>query len=108
MKQTSPHHEIIIFTVTSLVTTQLTNAAGTHHQGNFAAIEALRCACWNGDLNNIFPEIPGTANSTDPGAIRHVMTGKNFLYINLGPDFSATEHDTSIDPYLFTMNACKN
>ena len=106
MKQTSLHHEILLFTGTSLSGKQLTS--NNSYGRKYSAIEQLEKACWDGILYEMFPEILGIAYPKCESFLWQVLTGKNFLYVNIGDSPVMVQHETSIDPYLFTMNACEN
>ena len=108
MNQTNLQHEIILFTGTSLTNKQLTNTEENINGRKYSAIEELEKACWNGILYEMFPEILGSTYPKCQSFLWHVLTGKNFVYINIGETPVAAEHDTSIDPYFFMMNSCEN
>ena len=108
MKTTRTHHEILLFTGTSLTSKQLANNEKNSHGQKFSAIEELEKACWNGIIYEMFPEILGSLYPKCESFLWHVLTGKNFLYINIGPNPVTADYDTSIDPYFFMMNACGN
>ena len=108
MKQTSRHHEILLVTNTNLTSKQFVNRAETNNDGNLPPNEELERACWNGVLYEMFPEILGNTCSKDNSVLWHMSTGKNFLYVSIGPDPLAAEHDSSIDPYFFLVNICIN
>jgi len=109
MKTTSIHHEILLFTGTSLASRQLTSIEGTEQGKKYSVIEELEKACWNGIIYEMFPEILGSFSTKCESFLWHVLTGKNFLYINIGPNPPAIdEHETSIDPYFFMMSAYEN
>lgn len=107
MKPTS-HHEILLLAGTTLAKKQLANSAETDNDGKLRPIEELERACWNGILYEMFPEILGNGYQTDKDFLWHVLTGKNFLYITVGSNPLAAEHDSSIDPYFFMMKTCEN
>jgi hypothetical protein len=104
MKQSSHHHEILLLTGTSLTSKQFANTAETNNERKPPAIEELEWVCRNGVLYEMFPEILGNGGSTDKSVLWHASTGKNFLYVSIGPDPLGPEHNTSIDPYFFMMN----
>jgi hypothetical protein len=108
MKQTNTHHEILLFTGTGLANKQLANNEENSHGKKFSAIEELEKACWNGIIYEMFPEILGSLYPKCESFLWHVLTGKNFLYINIGPAPVMAEHGTSIDPYFFMMTVCNN
>jgi hypothetical protein len=108
MKTTSIHHEILLFAGTSLAGKPLVNTWENGNGKTYSAIEELEKACWNGMIHEMFPEILSSFYPKCECFMWHVLTGKNFLYINIGPNPVMTEHDTSIDPYFFMMNVCEN
>lgn len=108
MKTTNMHHEILLFTGTSLTSKKFADTEENSHSKNFSAIEELEKACWNGIIYEMFPEILGSTYPKCESFLWHVLSGKNFLYINIGPNPMMAEHDTSIDPYFFMMNVCEN
>jgi hypothetical protein len=108
MKQQSHHHEILLVTGTTLSSEQFVNNNGTNKEGKLASIEELRRACWNVVLHDMFPEMLGNVDPKENNTLWHASTGKNILYVSIGPDPLAAEHNTSIDPYFFMMNICGN
>ena len=108
MKPTNTNHEILLFIGTSLSNRQFNSREENGSDKTYSAIEELEKACWNGIVHEMFPEILGSFYPKCECFLWHVLTGKNFLYINIGPNPVMAEHDTSIDPYLFMMNVCEN
>ena len=108
MKTTIIHHEILLFTGTSLASKQLADTRETNDGKTYSAIEELEKACWNGIIHEMFPEILSSLYHKCECFLWNVLSGKNFLYINIGPNPVTAEHDTSIDPYFFMMTACEN
>jgi hypothetical protein len=108
MKTTNTYHEILLFTGTSLVSRQLADTKENNSDKTHSPIEELEKACWNGIIHEMFPEILSSFYPRCQSFLWHVLAGKNFLYINIGPNPVAAEHDTSIDPYFFMMNVCEN
>ena len=108
MKTTNIHHEILFFTGTSLARRQLADTKENSNGKTLSAIEELEKACWNGIIYEMFPEILSGFYPKCQSFLWHVLTGKNFLYINIGPDPVTAEHDTSIDPYFFMMTVSEN
>ena len=107
MKNTTTHHEIVLLTGTSLTNRQLSDRSESNGKSN-SAIEELEKACWNGILYEMFPEIIGSFHIRCENFLWHILAGKYFLYINIGPNPVSTEHSTSIDPYFAMMNTCEN
>lgn len=108
MKHTSTHHEILLVANTSLANKQLSGTEETSRERKCSAIEELEKACWNGILYEMFPEILGNLYPKCESFLWQVLTGKNFLYINIGVSPVIADHDTSIDPYFFAMCVCEN
>ena len=108
MKTTNTHYEILFFTGTSLASRQLADTKENSNAKMYSPIEELEKACWNGIIHEMFPEILNSFYPKCQSFLRHVLTGKNFLYINIGPNPGTAEHDTSIDPYFFMMTVCEN
>ncbi|HEV8269824.1 MAG TPA: hypothetical protein VGQ04_00890 [Chitinophagaceae bacterium] len=108
MKTTNIHHEILLFTGTSLASRQLADTKENSNGKMYSAIEELEKACWNGFIYEMFPEILSSIYPKCQSFLWHVLTGKNFLYINIGPNPVAAEHNTSIDPYFFMLNVSEN
>jgi hypothetical protein len=108
MKTSSVHHEILLFTGTKLANRQLAGSVENSHGKKFSAIEELEKACWNGMIYEMFPEILGSLYPKCESFLWHVLTGKNFLYINIGPNPVMAEQVTSIDPYFFMMTICES
>ena len=108
MKTTNTHHEILFFIDTSLASRQLSDTKENINGKTNSAIEELEKACWNGIIYEMFPEILSSFYPKCQSFLWHVLSGKNFLYINIGPNPVKAEHDTSIDPYFFMMTICEN
>ena len=108
MKTQSNHHEILFFTGTSLASRQLADTRENSNGKQYSAIEELEKACWNGIIHEMFPEIHSSFYPRCQSFLWHVLAGKNFLYINIGPNPVTAEHDTSIDPYFFMMSVSEN
>lgn len=107
MKPTS-HHEILLLAGTTMAKKQLANSRDTDDNARVGAIEELERACWNGILNEVFPQILCRGYQSDKEFLWHVLTGKNFLYITVGLNSLAAEHHTSIDPYFFMNDVSEN
>ena len=108
MKPTNIHHEILFFTGTSLAGRQLADNKENSSGKTYSAIEELEKACWNGIIHEMFPEILNSFYPKCQSFLWHVLTGKNFLYINVGPNPVTAAHETSIDPYFFLMTINEN
>jgi hypothetical protein len=108
MNTSSIHHEILLFTGTSLAKNQLAGNEKNRHDKKLSPIEELEKACWNGIVHEMFPEILGSLYPKCKSFLWHVLSGKNFLYINVGPNPVTAPYDTSIDPYFFMLDVCEN
>jgi hypothetical protein len=108
MKTTNTHHEILFFTGTSLASRQLADTKENNNRKTYSAIEELEKACWNGIIHEMFPDILSSFYPKCQSFLRHALAGKNFLYINIGPNPVSAEHETSIDPYFFLMSVSEN
>ena len=108
MKPTNTHHEILLLANTSLANKQLSSNEENSRENRPSPIEELEKACWNGILHEMFPEILGSVYPKCQSFLWQVLTGKNFLCINIGAYPVAADQDASIDPYFFMMNACEN
>jgi hypothetical protein len=108
MKTSNIHHEILFFTGTSLANRQLAENKENINCKTYSAIEELEKACWNGIIYEMFPEILSSFYPKCHSFLWHVLTGKNFLYINIGPNPVTAAHETSIDPYFFLMTMSEN
>ena len=108
MKPTNTHHEILLIANTSLANKHLAGNEAPGRDNRPASIEELEKACWNGILHDMFPEILNTIYPKCQSFLWKVLTGKNFLCINLGAYPVPAEHDGSIDPYFFMLNTCEN
>jgi len=108
MKQTTHHHEILLIANTSLTHKQLSSTEENSSDKKLSAIEELEKACWNGILHEMFPEILGNLYPKCESFLWQILTGKNFLYINIGASPVIADHGTSIDPYSFAMCICEN
>ena len=108
MNPTNRHHEILLIANTSLAYKQHTSTGENSRDKKLSTIEELEKACWNGILHEMFPEILGSFYPDCGSFLQQVLTGKNFLYINIGASPMIDDHDTSIDPYFFAMCVCEN
>ena len=104
MNTTSIHHEILLFCGTSLPSRKLTGTEENCQGKKLSSIEELEKACWNGIIYEMFPEILGGSYLKCESFLWNILTGKNFLYINIGPEPVTVLQEASIDPYLFLMS----
>lgn len=108
MKPTNTHHEILLIANTSLANKQLTSNEKNGSDNRPSSIEDLEKACWSGILHEMFPEILDSVYPKCQSFLWQILTGKNFLCINIGASPVPADHDSSIDPYFFMMNSCDN
>lgn len=109
MKQETTSHEILLFTGTSFTSREFCSRDDEKDNGKKpSAIEQLEKACWSGMLFEILPELVESCPGKNESFIWNVMTGKNFLYVSIGPSPLLPETETSIDPYLFQLSTFNN
>ena len=109
MKTTNTHHEILLFTGTSLANKQLTDNKENSNGKKYSAIEELEKACWNGIIHEMFPEILGSFYPKCQSLFCGMYLPEKIFSISiLAPNPVTAEHDTSIDPYFFMMTVCEN
>jgi hypothetical protein len=102
MKQKATFHEILLFTGTTFSSRQFSRTdTYNNSEKNFSAMDELQRACWDGMLYEMFPEILGSFSNKCESFIWHIMNGKNFLSIGIGPVPPITNNETSLDPYFF-------
>jgi hypothetical protein len=109
MKNQTTHYEILLLTGTSFAARQYCCRKDDKENGRkFSSMEELEKACWDGMLYEIFPELLGGFSVQCKCFIWHIMRGKNYLKISLGPAPAVMENKTAIDPYIFLLAACEN
>lgn len=109
MKPKTTNHEILLFTGTGFASRQFCSRNQENDKGKKQSpMEELENACWDGMLYEMFPEILGSFSAKCESFIWHIMSGKNFLRISLGPAPTVMENETAIDPYFFMLSACEN
>ena len=102
MKQQHIHQELLVFTTTSISRKVLCETNNNDKNENMSLAEKLEQACWDGLLNEMFPEIIGSGSSRSPIMfIWGIYPGKSYLHIDLGDVPSVIDFVRSIDPYLF-------
>ena len=102
MKQQHIHQELLVFTTTSLSRNVLSETNGNDKNENGSPAEKLEQACWNGLLNEMFPEIIGSGSAQSPKMfIWEIYRGKSCLLIDLADTPGVIDSVLSIDPYLF-------
>ena len=108
MKKINTHHEILIFAGTNLACRQLSGLEENSNRKKYSQVEELEKACWNGIIFEMFPQVFGCIYPGKENFLWNVLTGKNYLYINVGPHPVTAEYDTSIDPYFYMMTPYEN
>ena len=109
MKQQATFHEILLFTGTEFSSRQFSRKdIYNNSENNLSLIEELEKACWDGMLYEMFPEILGSFSNKCESFIWHIMNGKNFLSINIGPVPPVIDNETTIDPYFFMTTVREN
>lgn len=101
------HHEIMIFTGTRFASREFCSREENNSR-TYSASEELEKACWAGLLGELLPEIAGDPNHKTESFIWNIVSGKNYLYITMGPHPQVPDSETSIDPYFMMMYACEN
>ena len=109
MKQQTTFHEILLFTGTTFSSRQFSRTdTYNNSEKNSSAMDGLEKACWDGMLYEMFPEILGSFSAKCESFTWHIMNGKNFLSINIGPIPLVTDNETTIDPYFFMTTVREN
>ena len=102
MKQQHIHQELLVFTTTSLSRKVLCETNNNDKNENMSLAEKLEQACWDGLLNEMFPEIIGSGSKRSPKIfIWGIYPGKSFLLIDLADTLGVIDFVRSVDPYLF-------
>lgn len=110
MKPQACFHEILLFTQTRFNNRPFSRKDSDNNSNgeNSFQMEDLEKACWDGMLHEMFPEIIGSFQAKCESFIWHIMNGKNFLSVNIGPFPPVTENETTIDPYFFLTSVREN
>lgn len=109
MKQETTHHEILFFTGTTHSNREFCSRDEENNGYKKAsAKERLEKVCWDGMLYELLPELYGKSSVRDNNIMWHILSGKYFLYISLGPASTVMENKTTIDPYFFMLSTCEN
>ena len=102
MKQQHIHQELLVFTTTSLSRKVLCETKNNDKNENMSLAEKLEQACWDGLLNEMFPEIIGSGSTLSPKMfIWGIYPGKSYLHIDLVDTPGIIDFVRSVDPYLF-------
>jgi hypothetical protein len=108
MKPQAHFHEILFFTGAGFNNRPLSIKDDNNDKNNSSRTEGLERACWDGLLHEMFPEILGSFKKKCESFIWHIMSGKNFLSVNIGPIPPVVENETTIDPYFFLTDVREN
>jgi len=109
MKPQATNQEILLFTGTSFSNRPFCQRDTDDNEGNnYSALEELECACWDGMLNELLPELTGSPSHNNINHIWNTVSGVNFLCITIGPFPVQLEKETSLDPYLFLSAMFQN
>ena len=109
MKKQTTFHEILLFTGTEFSHRSFSRKdTYNSSDNNLSAIEELERACWEGLLYEMFPEIIGSFSNKCESFTWHVMNGKNFLNISIGPVPPVIDNETTIDPYFYMTTIHEN
>ena len=109
MKKAATNHEILLFTGTGFTNRKFSTRDNELEKGKkLSSMEELEKACWDGMLYEMFPELLGSFSTKCESFIWHIMSGKNYLRISMGPSPTVMENETAIDPYFFLLSACEN
>jgi len=101
MKTTSTQQEILLMTNTTFSQRQLCEKDLSYDNKNLSRTEQLEDACWNGLLNEMFPEITEKSSAGKRFYLLQIEHANCFLRIELGEYFQTIEQELSIDPYSF-------
>lgn len=107
MKPQTTHHEIMLFTGTRFASREFCSREENNSRTNSAS-EELEKACWAGMLSEMLPEIVGSSIEKTESFIWNIVSGKNYLYITMGPHPQVPDSETSIDPYYMMIDTCEN
>ena len=96
------HQELLIFTATSFSSKVLCAINNLDKNENNSLIEKLEQACWNGLLNEMFPEIIDSGSTLSPKMfIWGIYPAKSYLFIDLADTPGVVDSELSVEPYLF-------
>jgi len=102
MKQQHIHQELLVFTTTSLSRKVLCETNNNDKNENMSLVEKLEQACWDGLLNEMFPEIIGSGSTLSRKmSIWRIYRGNCCLLIDLAESSFVLDSARSVDPYLF-------
>jgi hypothetical protein len=109
MKQQHIHQELLVFTTTSLSREILCETNNNDKNENMSPAEKLEQACWDGLINQMFPEIVGSGSTLSPKIfIWGIYPGKSCLLIDLADTAFVIDAVHSVDPNLFLSELNSN
>jgi len=101
MKTSTTQQEILLMTDTTFSQRQLLEKGVLYDNKYFTRAEQLEDACWNGLLDEMFPDILEKSSSGKKLHLREIRHARSFLEIELCEYPLTIEHEFSIDPYAF-------
>jgi hypothetical protein len=108
MKHEIIQHELLLFTGNGFSQRQFCPRDENDKSRKLSPMEELEKACWDGILFELFPEIVGNFSIKCESFIWHIMSGKNYLRICLGPTPASIKNETAIDPYFSLLSVSEN
>ena len=110
MKPQATNREILLFTGTGFINRPFCrkDSDTTNNENVNFSMEELTCACWNGMLRDLLPELVSDSSKDKESFIWSIVSGINFLYLTMGTCPVYVEKETSLDPYYFLSNTGKN
>jgi len=109
MNSKTVNHEILLFTGTGFTDRKYCSRDTESSNGKkLSPLEELEKACWEGLLYEMFPEIVGSFSAKCKSFIWHIMSGKNYVRISMGPSPTILENETAIDPYFYMLSINEN
>ena len=108
MKPNTMNQKILLFTGTSFTKQEFCSRDRGKEGKESSAMEQLERACWDGMLSEMMPELVSSPSAKSENFICHILSGKHFLRIILGPCQQMVENESSIDPYLFMLENFNN
>ena len=108
MKPAIKHHELLLFTGSGFSQKQFCSRDENDKGRKLSVMEELEKACWDGLLHEMFSEIMGSLSEKSENFIWHIMSGKNYLRISLGPTPVVLNNETALDPYFHMLSVCEN
>ncbi|HEY7160629.1 MAG TPA: hypothetical protein VH815_05185, partial [Acidobacteriota bacterium] len=78
------NQEVLLSTSSSFCSRQFCKRDDSEDNNDYAAMEELEKACWDGMLYEMLPELAGNPVQNRNNYIWNTTSGVNFLCINLG------------------------